>query len=983
MEVGWSILGSLDAIVDGHRVTPSGRRPAEVLAVLLLHRNYVVTQEELIDQLWPDDPPASARNSVQRFVADLRKLLGPGRGRLLTEAGGYRLVVEAGELDLDRVERQLDSIRTAPTGEPTDVFSSLQNVGDVLARRLCPGAERLAAVENERIRLAALRVMALEAAGDVALDAGLDVAQVLTRWVAQDPLNERLTAQLMKTLARSGHQAEALAAFGELRRRLRDDLGVSPSPALAALELDILEQRETTQPDRRSAPRGEPDLIGRDADLATIVATLDEAKLVTLTGPGGVGKTSLALAAARLTSAPWLGAVHTAFLGDVSGRALFIDTVAAAIGVDLIERPAIDQVVSEAVRLLASEPCLLVIDNAEHLIAEVAEFVTAVSASPGGSRILVTSRQPLAVAGERVIEVEPLPIEEAAVELFALRAAEASDRDSDDLTGDPMSAQICRSIDGLPLAIELAAAQLSMVTLEELAERIDRPMRVLGGRRTPSRQSSLDALLTWSWDLLNDGERRLLTELSVFREWPLEAAEHLDPERGFVNLAALVSRSLVRVRVGSDGRSRYSLLETVRDYARHQLDQQGRRTEAEADHARWMLAAARRFSMAEALMAADAHEYLEREAGNLLVALAWLADHGCRRDFFDLLARAGGLFSHRGPLLEGLQWFARGHELMKEEQPCPEHGVVHRDDVDTDLRGAILAADFGVAIAKGDLIRMMSSGIEASAIADDGSTAFDWAPSALGLTALSFETATLDGEAQHLMDRAERMAPNTDSPELNRAVVEVCRGNWEQANRRYEEAIELYDRSLEPTPIPGRVLLLAESGKLLCLHLLGRHDEARALADGARSSHKTDAWHYGIDIARAVAIGPSDPAAAARLLEEVLGSSEEDALPGRREDVRIATAVVAWAAGDRERCVELLDGAVGRTPGLVGLLVEYIDGTPNQPMDAVEWRTRWRVALESRFAERPRETDGWTGIDGPNSPVRVGLAASLKALAPG
>ncbi|MEM7338418.1 MAG: BTAD domain-containing putative transcriptional regulator [Actinomycetota bacterium] len=974
MELGWSLLGGLDAIVDGEQVSPRGR-PAQVLAVLLLRRNRLVPLEDLIDQLWPDDPPGTARNSIQRFVADLRKELGPARERLVTEAAGYRLRVEEGELDLDRVEnelaavRSLDPARSTQSTEAADAFASLSMVGEALARPLCPGMAPVDLVDRERVRLAALRVTTLEMAGDTAVDAGLDATDRLVQWADEYPLNERLTAQLVRVLARRGRQAEALAAIERLRSGLRDELGVSLSPSVASLELDVLQQRETMEAVGRATPPGVRPLIGRDDELAVVARALEDNRLVTLSGPGGVGKTSLALAVTHLDPVAPLGPTHVAILGDVTSPALLVDTVAAAVGVELLER-GVDEIAAQTVRQLAAEACVLVLDNAEHIIDHVAEFVSEVLAQPGACRILVTSREPLAVAGERVIQVQPLPVEKAAVELFAIRSAEVGGPDRGQLVEDPLAAVICRALDGLPLAIELAAAQLSVVTLDELAARIGRPTRLLRGRRAPLRQSSLEALLDWSWDLLSEDERGLLAELSVFNEWPLEAVEYLEPERGFSVLSGLVAKSLVQVGVGADGRSRYRLLETVRDYAREQLDRRDGRAEAEARHADWVLAMARESSMAEALMQVEAHDQLDRELPNVLAALGWLMDHGCRRDLFDLTARAAGLFAHRGPLLEGSQWFDRVMSLLDGH------------DVDVDLRGAMLSASWGMAIARGDYIAMMMAGLDASALVTDDAPPYDWAPSILAMTAMGFEVATLDATSRHLLDRAEQVAPHTPSAALNQAVVAVFRGDFELANRRYASAIDHYRRAVAHDPAPGRALLLAESGLLTALHMLERHEEAAALADQVRSPADADAWHYFIEISRAVALGPDSPSRAARILEAVLGTTADDALPGRSEDVRIATAVVLWAAGDRTRCLELLESAIGRSPALMALLVEYLDAEPRRRLSTDEWGERWRSGIERRVAERPAGSDGWAWSDGPGSTERENLNAALRALSP-
>ena len=986
----WFVLGEVGAAPDEVRATISGQRPLDLLALLLLHRNTSLSVDHIIDELWPDDPPRSARNTVQRLVSDLRSALGPARDRLQTESAGYRLTVEEGELDLAEVEANIAAARSTVTSNPEAGFDALLATAEALGKPLAPGS-RLPAVIGERQRIDDVRVALLTACGDLRLEHGVGRLEQLQLWAGQYPLNERLAGQLMTDLARSGRQADALAAFRTIRLRLRDELGIDPSPSLVQIELDILRQEDRLHPGREPKPRtamaavaavtpnaGAHDLIGRQQLLADIASALKTERLITLTGPGGVGKTAVATSLAAAV-APAIGATYVVPLADVVRPELVVETVAATLSLgatasDGSDRGRLAETIADR---LAAHPCLLILDNAEHVIDATAALVNEILARPGQSRVLVTSREHLALPSERVIAVAPL-VAGSAVELFAARGQRVVGADKAVLAANPAVAQICEALDGLPLAIELAAAQLNAFTPEQLAARIHEPLRVLGTQRSSVRQKSLQSLLDWSWHLLHEADQRMLAALSLHQSITVDLAEFLDPADGLQALGRLVSKSLIQVHHNDDGTAHYYLLETVRDYCRSKLPDSAN-GEAETRHATWVLTQLRRASVAECLLDADVID--ENVAGlpDLLAALEWMSLNGCSRHHLEVAGRASAVFSHHGPFLEGRRIMDRAVAAI--DLPCPEHStpktpVIHNGPDDAELNGLVLFGASTNAQARGDGRSMVELAMRAGEQA--GEHPFDWVPLALGTLSSFIEIALLNHQMEHVLVRAEALAPLTPSSSLNQATAAIWRGNWELMNREYEQAVAHFQRGLALDPRRGQVLLLGEVGLLAALHLKGDHSAAKRFASEVRSTSDTDAWHYCIDIFTAISTGAENTAAAARLLTTALGGSLDHDLPGRTEDVQIGTAIIAWHAGDRGRCVELLQESTMRGPAQMALLVEYVDGHPGKPMTAREWRARWRAEANRCFANALDRQSGWLTSVPENDVMRVALAQMVE-----
>ena len=529
------------------------------------------------------------------------------------------MVVHPDELDLARFERTLTQAREALAAGAAGHADELLAAALSLWR-----GEALADLGDSPVRRGRTGAGGAQAAGDRAADRCATRARrtLRGRWrnsselVAAEPYRERLREQLVLALYRAGRQQDALAAYRDARRALADDLGVEPGPALRELERAILRhdasltiERERAAP-RPHLPAATTPLVGRRLELAAVEAILrrEGVRLVTLTGPGGTGKTRLALAVAEHLSRETRDGAAFVDLSSVSDSALIVPTIAQALGLD--DAP-------QAETLLADSSLLLVLDNLEQLAAEAAPLLVALLSRAPRLRVLATSRVPLRVSGEHEYAVPTLPTSEA-VALFAARAA-AVDAEFD-LSADttPVVAAICARLDGLPLAIELAAARVRVLPVATLERRLDNALDVLvgGARDLPARQRTLRATLDWSFALLDGDAQTLLAELAVFAGgFALDDLEAVSGAEVGDPLAALVEASLVRRRG-----ERFMLLETIREYAEALLAE---RSDAEEVRRRHL---ARYLEVAEAawdgiLAGGDAENeglaVQDREAANL------------------------------------------------------------------------------------------------------------------------------------------------------------------------------------------------------------------------------------------------------------------------------------------------------------------------------------------------------------------------------
>ncbi|MDH6216564.1 AfsR/SARP family transcriptional regulator [Streptomyces pseudovenezuelae] len=655
--VRYRILGTTQALrPDGTAVPVGGTRLRALLTVLALRPGRTVPASLLVDEVWGADPPADATGALQALVGRLRRTL--GADAIASAESGYRLAVAADDIDLHRFERLTgEGLRALADGNPAKAAEALD---DALALWHGPALADLPDRTGEASRWETRRLDARRARFTAALALGdADTAlPELTALCDTHPLDEPLQSLRLKALRATGRTAEALAAYEDVRQLLADRLGSDPGPELRALHGELLRSADgetgaapaprapapaaaSTTPGDLPAPlpgnlRARlTSFVGRKADIDAIRGDIAAARLVTLLGPGGAGKTRLSQEVAEgvryaARDGVWLAelapvddpdSVPEAVLTALGAR----ETVLYGAGAEAI-RAAGDRHDDPVDRL--AEHCgkrrmLIVLDNCEHVIDAAARLVEELLARCPELTVLATSREPLGVPGELLRPVEPLP-EPSALELLADRgtAALPGFRIEDDPEA---CAEICRRLDGLPLAIELAAARLRMLTPRQIADRLDDRFRLLtsGSRTVLPRQQTLRAVVDWSWDLLDADERDVLGRLSVFAGGcDLAAAEAVCGPVALEALGSLVDKSLVVAAPSGVGGMRYRLLETVAEYAGERLDEAGRRAATERAHLTYFRELAR---ATDPLLRGPgqlaAIEMLEREYENLRTAL--------------------------------------------------------------------------------------------------------------------------------------------------------------------------------------------------------------------------------------------------------------------------------------------------------------------------------------------------------------------------
>jgi predicted ATPase/DNA-binding SARP family transcriptional activator len=675
-----AVLGPLRIRLRGHHVD-LGDRARRLLLALLARRGAIVGPQVLIDAIWPEDPPNDPRNALQAQVSRLRRALGPAAHHLVTEHGGYRLDLPPDAVDADRLRTAVTRARLCLEVEDPDERAAARTR---LAAALdaWAGEPFLEATDDpeaaaERAGLHDLRLEAAERLVEItfadagnatgvadALDATSGLIARLRPLAEEQPLREPLHRALATALARAGRHREALDVLGRLQRRLRDD-GLDPDPATDRLQRAILNHEPVGVPgtaqvrdpgrtrhlDVPALPSPTTSFIGRHREVAEVLHHLRSARAITLTGPGGTGKTRLALEVAHRWVNQEGGRATFVELASLTTDADVLPQVAAAVGVPAghlptsgtnlpARRPLADRLASH----LAEQELVLVLDNGEHVIDGAAEVVDLLLSTAPNVRVLTTSREPLRVPGEIHVAVPPLGIDDGAgagglggeaVKLFLERARAAAPQhplgDADLTT----VTELCRRLDGLPLAIELAAARIATLPLPALVERLgDRFELLTGGRRTVERQRTLRAVVAWSYDLLDEPQQRLLRRLGVFAGSPSVGlveevcADDALPEAAILpTLTDLADRSLLQLTATPHGDTRVRMLETIRDFARLHLAEH----DVEVVRDRHARAMAERASQAgRGLQRHEQLRWLERldaEHDDLRAAIEHLLDH--------------------------------------------------------------------------------------------------------------------------------------------------------------------------------------------------------------------------------------------------------------------------------------------------------------------------------------------------------------------
>lgn len=603
------VLGPVAVERSGAAVALGGAKQALLLGALVARRRGALTSDQLCDVLWGDAPPASAATTAQSHLSRLRRILEP-EASIDAYASSYVLVAPPETFDADRFERAI--VDSSDTTDPTVVKDCL---GEALSWWRGPAFGDLAEhewIRPEAVRLDEIRLSATERWVDARLTVGDDVELVgdLERLVALHPLREIFWRQLVLALYRSGRQAEALRRSADLARLMREELGLDPSPAARELEWRILSNdpalRSTAPGIQLSEPRvvdWPTRLIGRDDDIARVAKLMTTQRVVTLVGPGGVGKTRLARRHAADHGAAGRAATMVE-LAVVREAASVAAAVATALDVQQRQHGTVEETLTEVLR---ERDQLVVLDNCEHVIGAVARLVGKLAMTCPSVRVLATSREPLGVPGEVVYTVAPLAVADdiestdlatsPAVQLFCDRAVAARP----DFFATPdivrVVARLCRRLDGLPLAIELAAVRARSLGLDAMIERIDSRFSLLdaGPRHVDHRHQNLQNMVAWSYDLLAPVEQRLFMRLSTFAgTFDLHAVDAVcavDDDSSDV-LFTLVDRSMVQVADRDE--PRYHLLETLREFGRSRLDEAGQSTRFGGRHLDWFLELAER-----------------------------------------------------------------------------------------------------------------------------------------------------------------------------------------------------------------------------------------------------------------------------------------------------------------------------------------------------------------------------------------------------
>jgi predicted ATPase/DNA-binding SARP family transcriptional activator len=830
-------LGPLELVGDdGLVVDIGGSKPKALLALLAIRPGEVVPAEQIIEQLWGEQQARDPLNALQAIVSKVRRAMQPAEV-LVTRTPGYLLDLDPESIDLVRFERRAaEGRRLLEAGDPEGAASALQDALDLWRGEALVDFVYESFAQNARLRLEELRIATLEDRIDAELALGRheSLTGELEALVALHPLRERLQAQLLVALYRSGRQADALRAYQSARAVLGDELGLEPGPELRRVEAAILAQDPSldlvpaavARPARAGNLR--PSLssfVGRAGDVERAAALVERHRLVTLVGPGGVGKTRLAIEIGRASSSPaWL--IELAAVSDPEALA---SSVATALGLD--DGVPVDQ-------FLAGREVLLLLDNCEHVIDGAARLAEQLVGAGTGVSVLATSRELLGARGEAVFTVPPLAPDDAAA-LFAERAAERAD-----VEGAPRLVQeICARLDGLPLALELAAARTRTLALDDIVARLDDRFRLLtGGDRTAEpRQQTLRGVVDWSHDLLFAEEQAVFRRLSVFAGgFGLDGAEAVCagddvPVEDVIDLVArLVEKSLV-TRVPSDRGSRYRLLDTIVDYGRNRLAEAGELDATRRRHLAWIVELS---SAAElALRGPDQVGWAARmadEQHNVRTAIEWAISTGCAEEALTIAASIAYAWYLAGQVHEG-------HALLSEavaldgatsiDRRCTAHAWIgwFGQHGASSLADAVEHIDLAVELGRGGSVRPFVVAAVFSAILrlDRGDST--------GAMLLEEAHARLDAEP-------DRWAS---------AMLDWARGTYALHLGEIDEAVRLLRESIAGYEAEGDALgrVLGASGLGDLALNVGRYDEAVELitmAYEAITSTRTRAFQAAV-----------------------------------------------------------------------------------------------------------------------------------------
>jgi predicted ATPase/DNA-binding SARP family transcriptional activator len=812
------VLGPLRLIVHGEPVDVPGPKRRAVLALLALAAGRTVPVDDLVDALWPGELPESGRQALHTHISRLRTHLGPATTRLQTTPGGYRLELAPAELDLTQARDLLTAARTGPAEDPVGTLAALRQAHALWRGPVLADLTDVGPIATAVRGCANLYREVTDAVIACAVDAG-QAAQVSALAVAEhaaDPLRGPAVLQLMRVLAATGEASEALRIGREYRHRLAEETGLDPSPALDELERDIAGGAAGPgRPRPAAVARPTTRLIGREAEVAALQRLLAAERLVTVVGPGGVGKTRVATELAQRR-----GPAIVLSLAPLTDPAAIPHALAAALRLTVTH----GDVLAACVAVLGDRPGLLLVDNCEHLLDAVRDTVGRVLASCPATAVLATSREPLGLPDEFTFRLSPLPLPTADQALPQVPSvAVFLDRASRVRPGPPtgpgdlrLVADIVRRLDGMPLAIELAAGRLSTFSLADLHARLDRALDLLGGGRpsTDARHRTLRAAVEWSYALLTEPERRLFRHLSAFPDGvDLDTAERLaraldpDAEPGGA-LARLVDASMVNVEFA--GGTRYRMLETLRAFGADRLAAAGESDAAARHVLDWAVELTTRIGHelnSEREPEADAA--LRRELSNLRAAWRLARTRGALDDAATMITALCDAIGYRD-LVELRGWAEElaaepalaAHPRAAEVWATAAEAVYHRGDypqaerlvragleraTDDAARWRCLTVLSVAELARGAHAEVVEHSLAAAEHTTD-------ARENLGIAALALAYVGEPDQARSLNDRGLAAAESPSMRSWGAYVageIESGAGSPDRAERHYRSAIDL------------------------------------------------------------------------------------------------------------------------------------------------------------------------------------------------
>lgn len=929
-----SLLGPVKVRVGDLETSVSGAKPRLLLALLALNAGRVVPVERLIDGLWGEDPPATARKALQVHVSALRRHL--GTESITTESAGYLL-----DADVDSVRFE-SMIHDAGDLLPSRPEAAVATIERALALWIDTPFADLPdddALVPERVRLTELRLGALERRVEALIEMGRhhEVLGDLERLTADHPYREELRALQMLALYRSGRQADALKAFHTARSRLAEDLGIDPSIELQDLEQRILEQDRSLGSPLVTARAGHPslpfrgsDLVGRDNDIEAVLELLVESSLVTLTGVGGCGKTRLAVEVAHEVGSTYPGGVFFVDLTRISDDDGVLSAVIGAVGLEITSSSEGEELVS----FLRPRKVLLVMDNCEHVLDGVADVMDLLLENCPELAILATSREAVAVRGEISWRVPSLDVSgagSAAVQLFTSRAHEAdlAFRIQDDQIPDVV--EICERLDGIPLAIELAAARTKTMTVGEIRQRLDDRFRLLAGgkRRASQRQQTLQGAVEWSYGLLSEPEKTVLRRLAVFQGGfdlsDVPAVTGFDSSDAVDIVDSLVSKSLIDVVWEQGSISRRRLLETMRMFALDKLIAEDDAAAARERHCELFTGELADKSSWEVDTDSALRRRCERELDNFVAAIEWARDTGRKKEAALTVARIdvplywAGLLPKYRDLLHG------DYDLEPQEQATLLMGqasLLHSTDERAEAARELSAR---------------ARSIESSTLLPDLVIA----------QLVEFDFAPVEGAAERLavLDRVLAEIGST-APDAFLGEIEIRRAGQLVSLARLDDALAASRRAFEGSLAGGTTAVYWNASATIALLVLhDRRAEAKGVFDLVRRESDEGNLTSFVDtpvldiLAALTRVGEGAPmSAGASLAESAVGF-----LAGRGSlhegDYLALFAAFRAELGERERAEELLEVAPVKNGHINWLVWPYV------------WQ--WEIGeFEQRNAER-------------------------------